>query len=568
VFPPSEPDITAEKVDTLLIDSNNDGNANPGETLQYTIEIANTSEEADAAELLFSDTPDANTTLVVGSVVANPGTVLTGNGAGDTSVEVFINRLEPGASSIITFAVTINDPLPADVTEVANQGIVTGDGIPETPTDDPDTPEPDDPTRTPVVLTPIVEALKTDTLLFEGDNDGLAEPGDTLQYTIEVANTGEGDATNVIFTDTPDANTTLVVGSVTTTQGTITSGNTAGDTSVGVNIGTLAAGNSVNITFRVTINNPLPTNVTEVTNQGIVTGGNIPETPTDDPDTPTPDDPTRTPVVLTPIVDALKTDALSIDANDDGLASPDDQVRYTITVFNTGNTDALNVVFTDTPDPRTTLVVGSVTTTKGTIISGNTAGDTSVGVNIGTLAAGETVEIVFDVAVTGLGEDPNSEPDLENQGFFTGGNIPDTPTDDPDTLEIDDPTRTPVGDEDPRFIELVSFTATLRGQNAIDVRWETGLEINSWGFHLLRSSDGTRANAERVTTELIPARGNSTSGATYLWTDTAEPGDTSYTYWLQEIERDGTINEYGVAVVSIPVSSADNHVYIPLVVMR
>jgi hypothetical protein len=186
-------------------------------------------------------------------------------------------------------------------------------------------------------------------------------------------------------------------------------------------------------------------------------------------------------------------------------------------------------------------------------------------VDIGTLAVGETVEIVFDVAVTGLGEDPNNEPDLVNQGFFTGENISTTPTDDPDTLEIDDPTLTPVGDEDPRFIELVSFSATLRGQN-INVRWETGLEINTWGFHLLRSNDGTRANAERVTTELIPARGNSTSGATYQWTDTAEPGATSYTYWIQEVERDGTINEYGVAVVTIPVSGGQHFVYLPFVV--
>jgi uncharacterized repeat protein (TIGR01451 family) len=449
------------------------------------------------------------------------------------------------------------------VDEVANQGVVTGDSIPETPTDDPDTPTPDDPTRTPIVRLPLVDALKTDTLLIESDSDGMAEPGDTLRYTIEVANTGQGDATNVVFTDEPDSNTTLVVGSVTTSQGTVTSGNTAGNTTVGVNIGTLAAGTTVTITFDVTINDPLPTSVTEVANQGFVTGDNIPETPTDDPDTPTPDDPTRTPVVLTPLVDALKTDALSIDANDDGLASPEDQVRYTITVFNTGNTSALNVVFTDTPDPRTSLVVGSVTTTKGAITSGNTAGDTTVGVDIGTLEVGETVEIVFDVAVTGLGEDPNSEPDLENQGFFTGSNIPETPTDDPDTLEIDDPTRTPVGDEDPRFIELVSFTATARGQR-IDVRWETGLEINTWGFHLLRSSDGTLANAERVTTELIPARGNSTSGATYTWTDTAEEGATSYTYWLQEIERDGTINEYGVAVVVIPVSNVQL-TYLPLI---
>jgi uncharacterized repeat protein (TIGR01451 family) len=39
-------------------------------------------------------------------------------------------------------------------------------------------------------------------------------PGDTIMYTVEITNTGAMDATNVNFTDTIDANTTLVPGSV------------------------------------------------------------------------------------------------------------------------------------------------------------------------------------------------------------------------------------------------------------------------------------------------------------------------------------------------------------------
>ena len=41
-----------------------------------------------------------------------------------------------------------------------------------------------------------------------------------------------------------------MVGSVTTTQGTVTTGNTAGDVSVGVDVGTVSVGGTATITFR------------------------------------------------------------------------------------------------------------------------------------------------------------------------------------------------------------------------------------------------------------------------------------------------------------------------------
>ena len=57
-----------------------------------------------------------------------------------------------------------------------------------------------------------------------------------------------------------------------------------------------------------------------------------------------------------------------------------------------------NVVVSDTPDALTTLLNGTVETTAGTVTSGNGAGDTSVGVRIGTLA-GRTTQ-VWDAVVT------------------------------------------------------------------------------------------------------------------------------------------------------------------------
>jgi uncharacterized repeat protein (TIGR01451 family) len=139
---------------------------------------------------------------------------------------------------------------------------------------------------------PAIAATKTVEVSEDVGGDGGASPGDTLLYTVVVTNEGEAAAHGVVLTDTPDANTELVVGSVTTSAGTVVSGNTAGDTSVEVDIGTLAAGASVTITFEVVIDEDLPPGVTEIVNQGLVAADSLDDVPTDDPAQPGPDDPT------------------------------------------------------------------------------------------------------------------------------------------------------------------------------------------------------------------------------------------------------------------------------------
>ena len=61
---------------------------------------------------------------------------------------------------------------------------------------------------------PILTSTKADQLLIDGDSDTLADPGDTLRYTVILTNSGDTDALNVNFSDTIDTNTTLVTGSV------------------------------------------------------------------------------------------------------------------------------------------------------------------------------------------------------------------------------------------------------------------------------------------------------------------------------------------------------------------
>jgi len=50
-----------------------------------------------------------------------------------------------------------------------------------------------------------------------------------------------------------------------------------------------------------------------------------------------------------------------------------------------------------------------------------------------------------------------------------------------------------------------------------------------------------------VTAAIIPGQGRGQSGAAYSWLDhDAQPG-VAYSYWLQEVEINGTTHEYGPA---------------------
>ena len=433
------PSIHTTKTDVMFTDEDNNGVLSPGDTLEYFISILNNGNTT-ATGVTYSDTPDANTALVVGSVTTSQGTVTTGNTGGDTTVGVNVGDIAVGVTVEISFKVTINSPFPLDVTQVCNQGTVSGTNFSDAPTDNPDTEALNDPTCTPVTAAPFMYAAKTDSLFTDNDQDLIPSPGDVLLYTIVITNSGNTVADNVTYSDIiTDPNLTLN-DNVTTTQGTIISGNAGGNT-VQVDIGQIPAGASENVTFQVTVADPLPAGVTEVCNQGLVTGNNFSTVLTDDPDTLAPDDPTCTPLTAAPLVDAFKEAALFTDADNNGIPSPGDTIMYTITIENNGNQDATGIIFSDTPGANTTLVVGSVSTSQGTITTGNNAGDSTVSVNLGTIpgnhgSATVTFKVTIDSPV------PPGVTEVCNQGIVSGDNINRQPTDDPATEVVNDPTCT------------------------------------------------------------------------------------------------------------------------------
>jgi uncharacterized repeat protein (TIGR01451 family) len=159
------------------------------------------------------------------------------------------------------------------------------------------------------------------------------------------------------------------------------------------------------------------------------------------------DDATVTLLDVNPNLQVTKADRLQVDADRDGRVSPGDTLRYLITVVNTGNGTAFNSQLSDTPDPQTTLVAGSVVTSKGVTVLGNSPGDQVVEVEIGDIApnGAERIQITFDVVIS-----PQIVvPLVRNQAVVTniaGQDEPpvEQPSDDPSTPKIDDETITEV----------------------------------------------------------------------------------------------------------------------------
>ncbi|MCL4860529.1 MAG: DUF11 domain-containing protein [Caldilineaceae bacterium] len=429
---------TATKRAALVADFNQDGVANPGDIIGYTVVITNVGNNG--GSFTFTDAVDINTTLIPSSIAANPG-VMTSSAAGFT-----VNQINLGAGEVgtIRFHARVNNPLPAGVTQVANQGVVSAPNAPTVVTDDPTTSAMGDATVTLVVASPLLAVTKSDALAVDRDQDGLVSPGDDLEYAITVRNTGNQAAANLMIDDTPDGNSTLVVGSVVAgPNAQVVTGNNTGDTKVRVALNSpLAVGDAVAVTFRVRVNAPLPLDVTELRNQALVTGSNVAPTPSDDPATPAPGDATVTPVTALPKVALFKRASLLVDADDDGVPSPGDSLVYHLSILNRGNQEAIDLVLTDTPDPNTSLVTGSVQRSQGAVIMGNGPGDERVEIALGAMAPGAAATVTFQVMI---GDPlPQGVFQVSNQATVSGANIDDTLSDDPTTDAVGDATRTTV----------------------------------------------------------------------------------------------------------------------------
>ena len=403
-------------------DANGDGKISAGDSIYYTITIAN-SGSGEATNVVFTDSIPNNTSFIEGSANTSKGTIVS------TSPVLQVNVGNIAANSEETITITFGVLVTSESDEITNQGYVDSNETQPHPSDDPDTPDQnDDPTKTQSPrFTNTNDVLKSQTF-HDLDDSGTLTPGDLISYTISIKNSGLGVANNAVFIDSLPTNTSYVTGSVATSKGIVVST----DPVLQVNIGDIAPSETevITISFQVQVTTP----VELIENQGYVVSDETLPHPTDDPSSPEENDKTitRSPNFKS-LNDILKQDKF-IDTDRNNAISAGDTISYTISITNSGNGTANNVVFTDSIPQNTLYSEGSITTTKGTIISTSPI----LQVNIGNIAPNskETVVIAFKVVVT------SSVEIIKNQGYLDSDETQPHPTDDPDTPEENDDTKT------------------------------------------------------------------------------------------------------------------------------
>jgi uncharacterized repeat protein (TIGR01451 family) len=120
-----------------------------------------------------------------------------------------------------------------------------------------------------------------DLRLSNTDGGGAVSAGGTISYTLGYSNVGTIDATGVVLTETVPSNTTFNPGASTAGWARVPD-NSAGS-SCTLSLGALNMGITGSSFFAVTVDNPLPAGVTQVSNTATIAndGANAEVTPSD-----------------------------------------------------------------------------------------------------------------------------------------------------------------------------------------------------------------------------------------------------------------------------------------------
>ncbi|WP_371282351.1 beta strand repeat-containing protein [Dokdonella sp.] len=355
ITPVTRPDLSISKTDGGIT-------AAPGETVTYTLSYDNVGTTA-ATGVVISETVPANSTFNPGASTAG-WTCAPDNNAGSTCT-LSIGTVAASTGSGVTFSVVVDVPFPSGINSISNTATIADDGS--------HGPDPTPFNNTGSDTTPVVGPLLTTTKVGVLDNTVVApnnqsNVGDTIAYTVTVANSGNGDATGVTVSDPlPGLTLTCTIGGSPTALPTTLA---AGESLVCTGTYTLVAGDistgQVDNTATTT-----GTNVCDPTTLGSICSDNE-ITPLD-----------RLPVLTTTKVGVLDNTVVA----PNNQSNVGDTIAYTVTVANSGNGDATGVTVSD-PLPGLTLTctIGGSPTALPTTLA---AGESLVCTGTYTLVAGD-----------------------------------------------------------------------------------------------------------------------------------------------------------------------------------
>ena len=345
--------------------------ATVGDNLTYIITLENTG-NVPATNFIFKDTLPNDTTYIPNSFTVN--NIVQGGANPSHPTGVDIGNVDPGNTITLTFEVAINTiPSP---NPIPNSGTLIYDYIIDELSDNFGSGS----VNTNIVNTSINFANINSP--FKSVDKYFADIGSTLTYTINLKNTGNVSANNVIFRDTIPNDITFIPDSVTVN----------GVPKIGIypnviNVGTIPAGQTFSITFKVrvdTIPSPNP----------ILNAGNTIYDYIVDPTLGRTSNGSGNTNIVTTLINHANLNNITKFV-DNIFATCGDILTYTINIPNTGSTTALNVFFIDTIPSGTIFVPDSVSINGIPQIGVNP----SLGVSIPDIGVFSITTVVFKVEI-------------------------------------------------------------------------------------------------------------------------------------------------------------------------
>ena len=335
--------------------------------------------------VITDDIDDAKSTYVNASGTTDQGSVTVNTGF----IEVTIPSLADGEVANISYQATADSV--GNIINTATYTYTEGDPGSSNP------------------VTVVCDVLPSFSIVKSSVPTDFLNPSDPVNYQAVITNNG-GQAVGCVYTDPVETTKVdFATNSVITTKGTVESGNGPLDTEVRVQIGSMANGESVTITYQVLVEAGV-TVPTTLTNQATVSADNaIPENSNQ----------VVLPIYAVPTYSPTK----SADSTD---KSEGDRISYDVQIDTTGNTPTKNLVGIDDLHPNVTLDHTQTTTSAGSIISGDNPGDSSIQIDFSDVAADTIINVHYEVVI----DDPwigtiNNTMDFtaDNRAPFSTNNV-------------------------------------------------------------------------------------------------------------------------------------------------
>lgn len=358
VTPPAN--LVLEKsVDSASIDA-----VGSGRTLTYTLGYANTSTATAAANASIVDTLPAGLSFAGATLNGSPIVP-----SGSNPYTFALGTVAAGASGMLLITADVANDL-TGTSALVNTAQIQSDQTALAP--------PDGATATTTVSGATSNPSGTpNVVLSKQASDTLLVPGNTVTYTLTAVNAGDKTATSVSLTDDFPEQPYFTYGGCSTARG------TCGEAPAGVlswNIGTLAPGETVSLTYTMTVGASPPVGLTTLNNAATASYGNGGTG-------------TATSNTVTVSISTQPNLALTKSVAPAGVQAPGTTLTYSMTVSNTGSGTATGVVLTD-PVPASTRFL-AITQGSGSFDAVNNR----VVFNVGTLAGGASTTVAFQAAI-------------------------------------------------------------------------------------------------------------------------------------------------------------------------